>query len=52
MSELATSAVYSKVRAINLTNNLITSVAKLEGSQWMENAKMLNLQGNRLREVR
>ncbi|XP_046677963.1 protein singed wings 2 isoform X2 [Homalodisca vitripennis] len=51
VEELVFNKHYKDVREIYLDNNQISAINILEGSHWLNNFGVLNLRGNRLRQI-
>ncbi|TGZ47408.1 Protein singed wings 2 [Temnothorax longispinosus] len=51
LTPLTTNPAYKSVRDLYIDDNLVESIARLEGSDWLDRFRLLNLRGNKLTDV-
>ncbi|XP_023288712.1 protein singed wings 2 isoform X2 [Orussus abietinus] len=51
LSSLATNPEYRRIVDVYLNDNLIESIAPLEGSHWLDHFRLLDLRGNKLSDL-
>ncbi|XP_012539692.2 protein singed wings 2 [Monomorium pharaonis] len=51
LTPLATNPAYKSVLDLYIDDNLIESIARLEGSDWLDHFRLLNLRGNKLTDL-
>ncbi|XP_071627504.1 protein singed wings 2 [Temnothorax longispinosus] len=51
LTPLTTNPAYKSVRDLYIDDNLVESIARLEGSDWLDRFRLLNLRGNKLTDL-
>ncbi|KAL0121894.1 hypothetical protein PUN28_006999 [Cardiocondyla obscurior] len=51
LTPLATNPAYKSVLDLYIDDNLVESIARLEGSDWLDRFRLLNLRGNKLTDL-
>jgi len=51
LTPLATNLAYKSILDLYMDDNLVESIARLEGSDWLDRFRLFNLRGNKLTDV-